>query len=187
MQLNGKVFAVLVICLALVTLVAEPKQKGFDCGDQSIRRPFIALQISLQKLLAFCIAIPIFVAIVTESLTRSGRKVPVKSAIKKNVMAFMFGLLINFVAVMSAKNIFGRLRPHTIQFCNASHYCSEGIARTHLKSHFISIIYLKEWTTNTSNHSSVETTTSRSECRGMFATVSIQVTPLWPSIRQFFL
>lgn len=39
----------------------------------------------------------------------------------------MFGILANFLVVMCAKNLFGRLRPHAIHFCNASHYCPEGL------------------------------------------------------------
>ena len=132
MQLNGKVFIVLIICLALVTLVAEPKQNGFDCSDQSIRGPFIALQIPLPTLLTICILIPILSVIIAENVIKSWRETPVNTMIKKNVRAFMFGMIINFVAVMSAKNIFGRLRPHTIQFCNANHYCPEGIPHSNL-------------------------------------------------------
>ena len=127
MKINGKILLILLICLTLVSLVAEPKQNGFYCNDPSIREPFMELRISLTKLLSFSILLPIIIIILAESVWKTSSQTPAKQMINRNISVFMFGLLANFFSVMCAKNIFGRLRPHTIQFCNATHYCSEGL------------------------------------------------------------
>src|SRR5258708_37753219 len=126
MRVNVKVILGVVVVLAIVTLGIEPRNNGFYCNDQSIRRPFLALQIPLSQLMVTCFILPIVIVVVIENMIKTMPQSAVKSIIYHNIIAFIFGLIINFLVVMLAKNLFGRLRPHTISFCNANHYCSEG-------------------------------------------------------------
>lgn len=126
MKVTSKTLLVLIIILGFVVLLSEPHKRGFYCDDASIREPFIELQISLRQLLTFSVFIPNIVIILSEFLSNKWTKNAIKTKIAHKLIGFHFGLLVNVLILLVVKNIFGRLRPHAIEFCNASHYCSEG-------------------------------------------------------------
>ncbi len=126
MQITSKTLLILLIILGFVVLLSEPTKRGFYCDDFSIREPFIELQISLRQLLMFSVLIPNIVIILSQLLSNKWTQNTIKAQISHKLIGFNFGLLANIVVLLVVKNIFGRLRPHAIQFCNASHYCSEG-------------------------------------------------------------
>ncbi|CAG2113590.1 unnamed protein product [Medioppia subpectinata] len=134
MRVGIKVLIVLFVLIAFVSIIIEPKHNGFHCNDSSIRQPFNALQITLAQLLTIAMIIPVIVVIVIENVAKSVPKTQIKTIIYQNINAFIFGLFANFLAVMVAKNLIGRLRPHAIHFCNADHYCADGVNDKYIES-----------------------------------------------------
>ncbi|XP_054152411.1 putative phosphatidate phosphatase [Oppia nitens] len=125
---------VLVSTVIIFFLLLEPKDNGFNCNDTSIRQPFIKLQVSMAQLLSISVGLPIIAIVVIEKFISKISKTNNKLIIYHNIIAFIFGLFFNFLLVMIMKNLFGRLRPHTIRFCNADHYCPEGFIDKHIET-----------------------------------------------------
>lgn len=134
MRITNKWSLLMTFPLAYVSFVAKPFERGFECDDISIQKPFLPLQIGLHQLLLFIIIVPIIIIVASENYLspdvnefESGLNTSKRKRVRDLLTVFYFGLMLNFLLVMCSKNAFGRLRPHAIHFCHALHYCRNGI------------------------------------------------------------
>lgn len=130
MDLNWKIF-LLSYFLLIIDSSFTPYQRGFDCNDESIKKPFVPLEIPLKILLPTCLLIPILTIVAIELIVHKGKAKKdsavqngILSKIYHEVQTYHFGFLMNMVIVLYVKKFVGRLRPHALEFCNAMHLCN---------------------------------------------------------------
>ncbi|XP_054152414.1 phospholipid phosphatase 1-like [Oppia nitens] len=113
------VLTVMTIISLLLYKYSKPYERGFDCRDPSIMKPFHPIMIPMKHLLAFAYIIPMIIVLSVEYHHKSSM-----SSIILRIKQFYLGLVLTFIMVLSCKAWVGRLRPNSIVgICNARHYC----------------------------------------------------------------
>ncbi|GFO47910.1 phospholipid phosphatase 1 [Plakobranchus ocellatus] len=122
-------------------------QRGFFCGDESIRYPVLPDTISVPLVLSVGLTLPCVVILAVEFAFRQG--CPVMTIIPKStgqkmywlaaaynaIAVFLFGSVVTQFLTELGKHSVGRLRPHFLSLCNpdlekCSGYMTEFVCRS---------------------------------------------------------
>jgi len=108
-------------CLLLI-FIGEPYNRGFFCGDESIRHPYKESTVPVSALILISYGLPliIFCLVETSRLKHNGLFSSSRLIVQLYNVAriFLFGAFVNQLFTDTTKYTIGRLRPHFIQVCN---------------------------------------------------------------------
>lgn len=116
-------------------------RRGFYCSDETIQKEFHTLIIDVKCLFLFTLFLPLLVIFFVEKFHQNYHQndhcQKCSNSIRKSIIRYLFGFMINLNFTMIVKRSIGKLRPFTYRFCNLDRYCSEGLCpqRTTLSIH----------------------------------------------------
>ena len=126
-RLNIKVnvsYGLLILATFLLMFFYVPFYKrGFNCSDQSIKFQFRGMIVTTKYLFLLTLFTPLMgIYLFEKYIFRSSTFAQIGPKLSK----FFFGFTANLLTTEIFKHSFGRLRPHTYDLCNLTHYCPSG-------------------------------------------------------------
>ena len=109
----------------------EPYHRGFFCDDESIKHPVLDDTVSVALCVVVGLLLPAVVIVLLEFVLRENRVVSFLSPRRgskgrkswmfvayRNLVVFIFGMVVSQFLTELGKNSIGRLRPHFLTLCN---------------------------------------------------------------------
>ncbi|KAL4091202.1 hypothetical protein QTP88_025930 [Uroleucon formosanum] len=124
-----------------------PYQRGFFCGDESIRYPFKESTVSSSILYTVGLGLPTLVILFIEYSMRNNEQsrysflgTPIPNwlySAYNNILWFLFGAACSQLTTDIGKYTIGRLRPHFLDICKPNVDCNNEINETKYNEDFI--------------------------------------------------